>query len=63
MINRPEVLFLKPKTYRDYSEHLKNQGRVLNQIKPVTIINSEERCEFFFSHVETQTELPYKCKK
>lgn len=63
MINRPEVLFLKPKTYWDYREMLRGQGKVLNQIKPVTIINSEERCEFFFSHVATQTELPYKCKE
>ncbi len=63
MINRPEVLFLKPKTYWDYRESLRAKGRVLNQIKPVTIINSEERCEFFFSHVATQTELPYKCKE
>lgn len=62
MINRPQVLFLKPKTYWDYRESLRAKGRVLNQIKPVTIINSEERCEFFFSHVETQTELPYKVK-
>lgn len=62
MINRPEVLFLKPKTYWDYREYLRSQGRVLNQIKPVTVINSEERCEFFFSHVATETVLPYKCK-
>ena len=60
MINRPEVLFLKPKTYRDYGEYLKSKGKVLNQIKPVTILNSKERCDFFFSHVETKTELPYK---
>lgn len=63
MINRPEVLFLKPKTYWDYRESLRAKGKVLNQIKPVTIINSEERCEFFFSHVATETELPYKCKE
>ncbi len=62
MINRPEVLFLKSKTYRDYGEYLKSKGKVLNQIKPVTIINSEEKCEFFFSHVETDTQLPYKLK-
>ena len=62
MINRPEILFLKEKTYWDYREYLRSQGRVLNQIKPVTIINSEERCEFFFSHVATETELPYKPK-
>ncbi len=63
MINRPEVLFLKPKTYWEWREYLRGQGKVLNQIKPVTIINSEERCEFFFSHVATETELPYKCKE
>ncbi len=62
MINRPEVLFLQPKTYWDYREYLRSKGKVLNQIKPVTIINSEERCEFFFSHVATETELPYKPK-
>ena len=52
MINRPEVLFLKKKTYWDYREYLRSQGRVLNQIKPVTVINTDERKEFFFSHVE-----------
>ena len=62
MINRPEVLFLQPKTYWDYREYLRSKGKVLNQVKPVTIINSEERCEFFFSHVATETELPYKPK-
>ena len=60
MINRPEVLFLKPKTYRGYNDYLISQGKVLNQIKPVTIINSEEKCKFFFSNVVTETELPYK---
>ena len=57
MINRPEVLFLKKKTYWDYREMLRAKGVVLNQIKPVTIINSEERKQFFFSHVETETDL------
>ncbi len=57
MINRPEVLFLKKKTYWDYREMLRAKGVVLNQIKPVTIINSEERKKFFFSHVETETDL------
>lgn len=63
MINRPEILFLKPKTYWEYRESLREKGRVLNQIKPVTILNSKERCDFFFSHVETETELPYTPKK
>ena len=56
MINRPEVLFLKEKTYHDYSESLKAKGVVLNQIKPVTVINTPEREEFFFSHVITETD-------
>ncbi len=54
MLNRPEILILKPKTYWDYREMLRAKGVVLNQIKPVTVINSAERKDFFFSHVETE---------
>ena len=54
MLNTPEVLILKPKTYWDYRESLRGRGVVLNQIKPVTVINSKEREDFFFSHVETE---------
>lgn len=53
MLNRPEVLFLNEKTYSDYNEYLAGKGVVLNQIKPVTVINNREREEFFFSHVQT----------
>ncbi len=63
MINTPEVLFLKEKTYWDYREYLRSQGKVLNQIKPVTIINTPEREQFFFSHVETDVELPVKIEE
>ncbi len=63
MINTPEVLFLKEKTYWDYREYLRSQGKVLNQIKPVTIINTPEREQFFFSHVETDTVLPVEIEK
>lgn len=57
MLNTPEVLILKPKTYWDYRESLRSRGVVLNQIKPVTVINSKEREDFFFSHVEkTETQ-------
>ena len=52
MIDSPKILLLKKDTYADYREMLKKQGRVLNQIKPVTVINTDERKEFFFSHVE-----------
>ena len=54
MLNTPEVLVLKPKTYWDYRESLRGRGVVLNQIKPVTVINSKERESFFFSHVLTE---------
>ncbi len=63
MINEPEVLFLKEKTYWDYREMLRAKGVVLNQIKPVTVINSPEREQFFFSHVETDTVLPVELDK
>ena len=51
MLNRPEVLFLEEKTYTGYSDMLAAKGIVLNQIKPVTVINSEERKDYFLSHV------------
>ncbi|HBL40392.1 MAG TPA: hypothetical protein DDY98_02020 [Ruminococcaceae bacterium] len=54
MLNTPEILILKEKTYWEYRESLRSKGVVLNQIKPVTVINSEERKEFFFSHVVTE---------
>ncbi len=53
MLGTPEVLFLKEKTYTDYNKYLADKGVVLNQIKPVTVINNEEREQFFFSHVAT----------
>jgi hypothetical protein len=62
MLGRPEVLFLKEKTYWDYREYLRSKGVVLNQVKPVTVLNTEERCDFFFSHVATETKLPYTPK-
>ncbi len=52
MIDKAKVNFLKKDTYADYREMLKKQGRVLNQIKPVTVINTPEREEFFLSHID-----------
>ena len=52
MLDAPKILLLKKDTYADYRDMLKKQGRVLNQIKPVTVINTDERKEFFFSHTE-----------
>ena len=62
MINRPDVLFLKKGTYDDYKEMLRQKGVVLNQIKPVTVINTDERREFFFSHIATPGEHNIKAK-
>lgn len=52
MLDSPKILLLRKNTYADYREMLKKQGKVLNQIKPVTVINTGERKEFFFSHTE-----------
>ncbi len=52
MIGDPKVHLLKKGAYADYREMLKKQGKVLNQIKPVTVINTDERKEFFFSHID-----------
>ena len=51
MIGDPEVLFLQPGSYNAYREMLFNRGVILNQVKPVTVINTDERKEFFFSRV------------
>ena len=53
MLNVPEVLLLQPKTYWDYRESLRGKGVVLNQIKPVTVLNTDARRDFFFAHVST----------
>ncbi len=52
MLSEPKLSILKKDTYADYREMLKKQGRVLNQIKPVTVINTPEREDFFLSHIE-----------
>lgn len=46
-----EVKFLRHGTYDDYRAMLKARGANLNQVKPVKLIDNEERKEFFFSHV------------
>ena len=55
MLNRPEILLLAPGTYNDYRESLRNKGVVLNQIKPVTVINTPERRDFFLGHAVTSS--------
>lgn len=46
-----EVKFLRHGTYDDYRQMLKDRGANLNQVKPVKLIDNDERRDFFFSHV------------
>ena len=52
MIVEPEVLQLEDGTNDAYKQTLVAQGKPLNQIKPVTVINNAEREEFFFGKVK-----------
>lgn len=55
MIHMPKLYQLQNSTYDDYKKSILAQGRVLNQIKPVTVVNTAEREEFFFSHVKEES--------
>lgn len=46
-----EVKFLKTGTYEEYRDVLRAKGANLNQVKPVKVLDNEERIEYFFSHV------------
>ena len=57
-LGTPEIIVLKHGAYQAYKETLRQRGVVLNQIKPVAVINTKEREDFFFSQVEKR--LPYE---
>lgn len=46
-----EVKFLRHGTYDDYREVLRKRGANLNQVKPIKVIDNEEKKNFFFSHI------------
>lgn len=46
-----EVKFLKKGTYEDYRQVLKDRGANLNQVKPIKVIDNDDRRDFFLSHV------------
>ncbi len=46
-----EVKFLRKGTYEDYRQVLKDRGANLNQVKPIKVIDNDDRKEFFLSHV------------
>ena len=47
-----EVKFLKHGTYDDYREVLRKRGANLNQVKPIKVIDNDEKRDFFFSHIQ-----------
>ncbi len=51
-LGHPEVLFLKKGTYDDYREVLRKRGANLNQVKPIKVIDTDEKRDFFFAHIE-----------
>ncbi len=52
MLREPIVYQLETGSYAAYKSYLVSQGRVLNQIKPVVVINTPERKEFFFTKIK-----------
>lgn len=52
MIDLPVIYQFENGTYDAYKADLVSQGRVLNQIKPVTVINTPEKKAFFFARVK-----------
>ena len=54
MLREPVVYQLETGSYAEYKSSLVAQGRVLNQIKPVVVINTPERKEFFFGRIRNK---------
>lgn len=51
-LGHPQVCFLRKGTYDDYREVLRKRGANLNQVKPIKVIDTDEKRDFFFNHVE-----------
>ncbi len=51
-LGHPEVKFLKKGTYDEYRELLRSRGANLNQVKPLKVIDTEAKRDFFFAHIE-----------
>lgn len=51
-LGHPEVRFLKSGTYDEYREVLRSRGANLNQVKPIKVIDNDERRDFFLSHIK-----------
>ena len=58
-LGQPEVMFVETNTFRLYKDYKVFMGVSANQIKPVRIIDTEEKIKFFFGLAED----PYKAMK
>lgn len=50
-LGHPVVKLLRRGTYDDYRELLRKRGANLNQVKPIKVIDNDEKKDFFFSHI------------
>ncbi len=51
-LGHPRVKFLEKGTHNAYRELLRKKGINLNQVKPVKVIDTDEKKEFFLSRIE-----------
>ena len=51
ILGAPSVHLLRRGTFDAYTELLRAQGVNISQVKPVTILNTQERTDFFLSHI------------
>lgn len=55
-LGRCEVKFLRRGTYDEYREVLRARGANLNQVKPIKVIDNDEKKEFFFSRITEEAD-------
>ena len=50
-LGKTELHFVKKGTYHQYLEMKKNEGANLNQLKPVVLLNTQDKRDFFWKNV------------
>lgn len=50
-IGAPEIHFLRKGAFERYKEHLHVKGKEIGQHKPVRILDTDEKKEFFFKEI------------
>lgn len=46
-----QIRNLKPGTFEEWKQVLRDKGVSPNQIKPVTVLDNKEKEDFFFNHL------------